>query len=167
MKQPEITVLVEVGPAFQDRVDCGLVERSARTALRIGLADRASPAVGGERAEVGVQITDDEQMRRLNGRYRGVDRPTDVLSFSLIEGPELPRDPEWPTQLGDVVISYPYAERQADELGHSVPTELAWLTVHGALQILGYRHETEEAAAHMEGLERAALQELGLFPGDG
>jgi probable rRNA maturation factor len=167
VKQPEISVLVEIGSAFQDQVDSALVERSVRTALRVGLADRASPAAVGERAEVGVHITDDEQMRRLNDTYRGVDRPTDVLSFSLLEGPELPRDPEWPTQLGDIVISYPHVERQADELGHSVPTELAWLTVRGALQILGYRHETEEEAAHMEALERAALQELGLFPGDG
>jgi probable rRNA maturation factor len=64
--------------------------------------------------------------------------------------------------LGDIVISHAYASRQAAELGHSAEMELAWLVIHGTLQLVGYSHDTDEAAQTMEALEHAALQRLGF-----
>jgi probable rRNA maturation factor len=100
-------------------------------------------------------------MQALNLQYRGVDRSTDVLSFSLLaDGPDVPMFPDWPLQLGEIVLSVSTSERQAIDLGHSLDTELAWLAIHGALQLLGYAHESDEAAAHMEALEQDALRAL-------
>ncbi len=90
-------------------------------------------------------LTDDEHITSLNSRYRGIEGPTDVLSFSLIEGEEF-IDPSSIKALGDVVISIDYAERQADEQGHSLEHELDVLLAHGLLHLLGYDHmETDEA----------------------
>jgi probable rRNA maturation factor len=106
-------------------------------------------------------------MQRLNAKYRRVDRPTDVLSFSFFDeeigrGGQPAHPPGLPIQLGEIAISLTYAERQASELGHTLGKELAWLIIHGALQLLGYTHETEEQAVHMEALEQMALRAMGL-----
>ena len=161
----EITVLIDAEP--QDGLDEELLRRAVEEALA------ADEAVGGpdaglqgrEPVEVSIRVTDDPEMHRLNLQYRGVDRPTDVLSFSFLgEGEEVDISPPpgWPRPLGEIVLSYPYAQRQARELGHSVSKELAWLTIHGSLQLLGYRHDTDDAAESMEALEQAALTALGL-----
>jgi probable rRNA maturation factor len=96
-----------------------------------------------------------------------VDSPTDVLSFSFVEkgaGQSLAQPPDAPTQLGDIAVSYPRVERQAEELGHSPEKELAWLIIHGTLQLLGYTHDADEDAARMEALEQVALRSLGFGP---
>jgi probable rRNA maturation factor len=97
--------------------------------------------------------------------YRGVDKKTDVLSFSLVAPQDASCDRRragTPLLLGDIVLAYPYARRQAAELGHPVALELAWLTIHGTLQLLGYAHDLQEEAEHMERIERRALDELGF-----
>ena len=95
--------------------------------------------------EVSILLTDDEQIAALNSHYRSIDGPTDVLSFSLIEGEEF-IDPSTIKALGDVVISIDYAGRQAAEQGHSLEHELDVLLAHGLLHLLGYDHmETDEA----------------------
>ncbi len=169
----EVAVLVDVAPPFHHLIDQSLLERAVRAGLVAAQAE-SSPMRTAEheaampvwpRAEVGVRVTDDTEMQRLNVQYRGVDKPTDVLSFSFVaedHGPRLAAPPDWPTQLGEIALSYPYAERQASHLGHSVQKELAWLTIHGTLQLLGYTHYTEEEAVHMEALEQRALQTMGL-----
>jgi probable rRNA maturation factor len=97
----------------------------------------------------------------MNRRYRGYDRPTDVLSFALQdqmpEAPPMPLAPGQPVLLGDVIISIDTAERQANALGISLEQELALLTVQGILHLLGYEDETEAGAARMRVREQAVL----------
>lgn len=111
-----------------------------------------------------LTFVDDEEIQAINAEHRGVDRATDVLSFSLVDDPDLsfalPEDE--PRELGDVVISYPRAVAQAEEYGHSVEREVAYLTVHGVLHILGHDHEIPEEQAAMREREEAALLLVGL-----
>lgn len=109
--------------------------------------------------EVSVTVVDDEQIAELNRQYRGVEGPTDVLSFSLREGPPVAGDPE---ALGDVVISAERAQEQAAEYGHSLARELCFLAVHGTLHLLGYDHATREEEERMMARTEAVLQPLGL-----
>ena len=110
-------------------------------------ANGALAHLGFERdCELSVTLTDDETIRALNREYRGIDRPTDVLSFpmySFAEGDAPPDEGDF--TLGDVVISVERAEAQAKEYGHSTRREIAFLTVHSILHLLGWDHETGEA----------------------
>jgi len=108
------------------------------------LAGRILNDWGRSDAELSLLITDDEEIWSLNRLYRSVDRPTDVLSFSQLEGEGPPTTPEL---LGDVVISWETAERQAAELGHTLLEELRRLLIHGVLHLLGYDHEKDDAGA--------------------
>ena len=95
----------------------------------------------GRRAEVSVTLTDNEGIHALNREYRNVDRPTDVLSFPLSDGEDYDTDGD-AVLLGDIVISLERAQTQAEEYGHSFEREVAFLTVHSMLHLLGYDHET-------------------------
>jgi probable rRNA maturation factor len=99
-------------------------------------------------AELGVVVTDDEMVRRLNREYAGDDHATDVLSFSLREGEEF-SNPDGVERLGEVIISHPTAVRQAETAGHDVEAEVAHLLVHGILHLLGYDHLEPQDAAVM------------------
>lgn len=161
-----IEVNVSVDPAIETEVDVDGLQRAAQQAILAGLPRIAGHATGP--AEVSVRITDDEEIHLLNREYRGVDRPTDVLSFSLLEvesGPQVKIPADYTRQLGDVVISLPYAERQAAELGHELEMELSWLVIHGSLQLLGYQHDTEARAERMEAIETEVLRGLGFRRG--
>lgn len=179
MNPPELEVLIDVDPRYSNHIDEALLRNSVIEAAHAALlnddrpADVPVPSVHWRHGTVSIRITDDLEMQRLNREYRGVDRPTDVLSFAFAEeetesgGVGRQREvgllpPDWPRQLGDIALSYPYADRQAGELGHSVSMELAWLTVHGTLQLLGYSHYTDRDAEHMEHLERTTLRALGF-----
>jgi probable rRNA maturation factor len=113
-------------------------------------------------AEVSVLLTTDEEVHELNHRYRGYDKPTDVLSFAqhdtLPNAPAIPVLPGIPDALGDVIISVDTAERQAVDHGVSLADELALLTVHGILHLLGYVDDTEEGAERMRVREREILK---------
>ena len=113
------------------------------------------------KAEVSVLLTDDAEMHTLNRQYRGYDKPTDVLSFAqndaLPDVPPMPRIPGEPFLLGDVVISVDTAVRQAATHGISLDNELALLTVHGILHLLGCEDETAAGAAEMRVRERDIL----------
>lgn len=113
-------------------------------------------------AEVSLTVVDDEQIHELNRTYRGVDAPTDILSFAQLEGDELAAPPGGPVLLGDLVLSAERAVAQAQEYGHSLEREVAFLTCHGLLHLLGYDHETAEAEAEMMGKTEAILADLGL-----
>ncbi|GAB4565263.1 MAG: rRNA maturation RNase YbeY [Anaerolineae bacterium] len=118
-------------------------------------------AEGAPEAEVTVVLTDDEEIQALNRTYAGVDAPTDVLSFSALEGDDsFVRPLEEQPYLGDIIISVPYAARQADEQGHALLAELLLLTVHGTLHLLGYDHATEEEEAEMWARQAAILAQL-------
>lgn len=116
--------------------------------------------------EVSVTFTDNEHIHLLNEQYRGVDRPTDVLSFPLIDfsgdGDEPAIDAP-AVSLGDIVISLEKAAEQAVEFGHSFERETAFLTVHSMLHLLGYDHETgEEDELDMRARQTAIMEAMGL-----
>ncbi len=121
--------------------------------------------------EVDVLITDDEGIHQINLEQRGIDRPTDVLSFPMFN--YLPGQPPADgadadpatglTPLGDMVISLERARAQAEEYGHPVERELCYLAVHSVLHLLGYDHMDEgEEKAQMRAREEAILGKLGM-----
>ena len=116
-----------------------------------------------ENGEVSVTLTDNAYIHTLNKEYRGIDRPTDVLSFALNESEE-PATEGGPdiNVLGDLIISVERAEEQAKEYGHSVRREVAFLTVHGMLHLLGYDHMQDEEREEMEAEQRFVMEKLGI-----
>lgn len=113
--------------------------------------------------ELSILLTSSEEVERLNREYRGQARPTDVLSFSLEEeDADLQGLPGEPRMLGEVVISYPHAVRQAADFGHSLQREVAFLLVHGILHLLGYDHERPDEEATMFARQEEILAGLGI-----
>ena len=149
---PEHSVLISVDEAFAAIVDPVSLEALARWVLE---------AEGAAACELSVLVTDDETVRALNREYAGEDAPTDVLSFSLREGEEFASPPEGPAPLGEVIISWPTAERQAVERGAAMEDELAHLLVHGVLHLLGYDHAEPEEEQRMRSQEEELLGEAG------
>jgi len=119
-------------------------------------------------AEISLTITDNERIREIYSEYRGIDRPTDVLSFPLLEFGEGETDAEFETEnglvmLGDIVISIERAREQARDFGHSLRRELAFLTAHSMLHLLGWDHvDDPEGEAHMTEQQNKVLTGLGL-----
>ncbi len=112
--------------------------------------------------EVSVTLTDNEKIHRLNRDYRNVDRPTDVLSFPLCDW-EDGGQAFGPMALGDIVLSLEKAKEQAEAYGHSYEREVAFLTVHSMLHLLGYDHETsEEDEKEMFARQNAIMDLMGL-----
>ncbi len=115
-------------------------------------------------AEVSVTFTDNSEIHELNLHFRNIDRETDVLSFPLGENGEYDIDPEnGAFQLGDIVISVEKAKQQAEEYGHSFNREVAFLTVHSMLHLLGYDHvnnKTEEE--NMFKRQHEILEKMGV-----
>ena len=117
------------------------------------LASRILKDLGRVDEELSLYFTDDVQIRDLNRKYRGIDRATDVLSFSQVEG-ESPSTEAGAGLLGDVVISMDRAREQARDAGTDLEAELQRLVAHGILHLLGYTHEGSDEAAHtMRSLE--------------
>ena len=109
--------------------------------------------------EVSVTICNDEYIHELNKEYRGKDKPTDVLSFPMLEFDT----PEIMTLLGDVIISVDTALKQAEEYGNTLERELCFLSVHSALHLLGYDHETStDDEKYMIEKQKQILKEAGL-----
>lgn len=130
----------------------------AKTALRRAIA-AAAATVSTTRGELAIVLTDDSEMRALNRRWRGKDKPTNVLSF--------PAKDSFAVQgatrlLGDVVIAYQTTAREAREEHKTFTQHLSHLAVHGYLHLLGYDHEAERDAKRMEKLEAAVLARLNL-----
>ena len=117
-------------------------------------------------AEVSVTFVDDEGIRELNNKFRGMDKPTDVLSFPLLDYEGESEEPffdELCHNLGDIVISLERAMAQANEFGHSFEREVAFLTAHSMLHLLGYDHEiSEEDDADMRRRQNDIMDRLGL-----
>ena len=114
-------------------------------------------------AEVSITLTNNEYIHKLNLEYRKIDRPTDVLSFALNESeePDVEGGPDV-NVLGDIIISVERANEQAEEYGHSLKREMAFLTVHGMLHLLGYDHMEEEERKEMEEEQRYVMEKLGI-----
>jgi len=125
----------------------GVLSRAARAAKT-----PASAAIGRAPREVSVLFCADTRMRALNRRYRGQDRPTDVLAFPTADSES--------GFLGDIVISVPYAEREARRRREPGAREIDRLLVHGLLHLMGYDHETDDG--EMDALEARIRRRLGL-----
>lgn len=111
-----------------------------------------------DKAELVIRIVDEAESQTLNREYRGVDRPTNVLSFPS----ELPTEVE-SDLLGDLVISAPVVQREANEQDKPLQAHWAHMVIHGVLHLIGFEHETDRQAHEMETLERSLLEGLG-FP---
>ncbi|WP_313998597.1 rRNA maturation RNase YbeY [uncultured Paenibacillus sp.] len=142
----------------------------ARLKQLLQLAGEAENVAEGE---VALTFTDDEEIHRLNREYRGIDRPTDVLSFAMqeetVDEPEITFEVEDESEedplsglLGDIVISVERAKAQSEDYGHSLEREVGFLFVHGFLHLLGYDHESEAEEAEMTAKQEAVLQTAGL-----
>jgi rRNA maturation RNase YbeY len=129
--------LVRSLPAF----DRALLEARARTLLR---------ELGHEKSELSISLVGDDEMAALNERFRAEAAPTDVLSFSLLEGEHAAFHGDL---LGEVVIDVEVAARQASTIGHGLDAEMARLLIHGTLHLLGYDHQREKEARAMEAAE--------------
>jgi len=147
--------LEELEEVVRSAVDC---------AVRLELEDKP--------AEVSILLTDDEGIQALNADFRGIDAPTDVLSFPANElsGPIseaflnagfMPEMQEGCLILGDIAISVPRARAQAEEYGHSLSREMAFLAAHGTLHLMGYDHISLEDD-RMRMRQRAVMEELHL-----
>jgi len=149
---PKPLVGVEIDSRFRDQVPEEWVRAIAETVL----------VQDGPRgpAELGVLVTGDEAVRELNRLYRNTDSTTDVLSFALREGHGFVAPPDGVTHLGDVIVSYPQAERQAIEMGHETSQEVALLLVHGILHLLGHDHAEPDEERQMRARETALLQSM-------
>ncbi len=141
------SVLISVEEALRAAIDSERLE---------GVASAAMEREGLPSAELSVLITDDETVRELNREYAGDDTPTDVLAFSLREGEEF-ASPDGVLRLGEVIISYPTARRQAADAGIPVEREIEHLLVHGVLHLLGYDHAEPQEEDRMRARERDLL----------
>lgn len=111
--------------------------------------------------EVGLIITDDAEIQKLNKKYRDIDAPTDVLSFSYIESGDRDCANEGDVSVGDIYISLDRARQQAFEAGHTIERETAILAVHGVLHLLGYDHDSAAAEKLMWGKQEEILRKIG------
>ncbi|MFC7681507.1 rRNA maturation RNase YbeY [Paenibacillus sp. GCM10028914] len=137
------------------------------------ILQQAGTMEGVTEGEVDLTFVDDAQIHELNKEYRGIDRPTDVLSFAMHESTDeelqiiydmdhVDEADNVPDVLGDIIISVPRAKLQSEEYGHSLERELGFLFVHGFLHLLGYDHQDEASEAEMMGKQEAVLAEVGL-----
>lgn len=118
-----------------------------------------------ENEEISVLLCDNAYIHTINKEYRHIDRPTDVISFALNEELDEEEQKGIPsnTLIGDLIISLDKAKEQGEEYGHGMERELAYLTVHGCLHILGYDHMTDEDKAEMRTEEEYILQTLNFI----
>ena len=128
----------------------------------IRAAEVVGEIYGVENSEVSITLTDDKNIHELNKKFRGIDRPTDVLSFAFRESDE-PKilDAEVET-LGDIIISVERAKVQAEEFGHSFLREIIFLEVHGLLHLLGYDHIDENDRLEMETEQKFIMSKLNI-----
>ena len=145
----EIAVSVNAG-TWPDGLDA-IAETAIREALKQSKAKIAGVA------EVSVVLTDDAEQQQLNKQWRGIDKPTNVLSFPQLE-------PFGPISglVGDIILAEETVRREADEMGITLDAHFTHLMVHGFLHLLGYDHLDDDEAAEMEGLETKILATLGI-----
>jgi probable rRNA maturation factor len=149
----EIELSIQTDSQFRTKVDHATLGKLIRQALNN--EDIATPL------SLALLITDDENIRRLNLEYRAQDSVTDVLAFGIDQADTRFVSPlSLPPHLGDIVVSYPRALTQAEELGHSVEQELNRLVVHGVLHLVGYDDQSDEERHRMWDKQEAILGEF-------
>ena len=156
---PQPVAHFQIAPEWADEIDQAQID----AALRHSLAAEGQPP----ESSLSIVIVGDEEMAYYHEQYRHEPGPTDVLSFPYDDDA---LDEEMAHYLGDVIIGYEQAARQAAEQGHSTAEELVLIAVHGLLHLLGYDDEAPTARATMWQRQREILTDLGLghvVPGDG
>ena len=151
-----MTEVLVVAECWQNQADAeAVIHRAIATAAEIADAD-----VG--ETELAVMLTDDAGIRTLNNNWRGIDKPTNVLSFPALQptGPSGPDDA--PRMLGDIAIAYQTTRKEADDEQKPFDHHLSHLAVHGFLHLIGYDHENDADAEIMESLETEILAQLGI-----
>jgi probable rRNA maturation factor len=139
---------------------CALWRRlpKARAMARETIAACIAESGFDARSVVSLRLTDDAEVRKLNARWRGLDKPTNVLSF-----PAAPAEHEAAAPiLGDVALAYETVAREADETGVALADHYRHLVAHGFLHLIGYDHQTDDEAERMEDLEKWVLARLGI-----
>jgi probable rRNA maturation factor len=143
-------ITTQIKEAYRTEIDAWRLEKAVADTL---FHQKANPNV-----EIAIIIEDDAYIQSLNRQYRGIDEPTDVLSFPY-NGVD--RD-SGQDILGDILIAYPTAARQAEEEGYPLMDELILLAVHATLHLLGYGHETEEGKEEMWWVQNDILEALEI-----
>ena len=128
----------------------------------IRAAELVGKLYGAENSELSITLTDDEHIHELNKNFRGVDKPTDVLSFAFRESDEPQILNQEVEILGDIIISLERAKIQAENFGHPYLREVIFLTVHGLLHLLGYDHIEDADRIEMEREQDFIMSELGI-----
>ena len=153
----EIDVLID--EEFERRLEASWLQKIAQQVL---FAQGIS-----SNAELSLVITSQESMQELNRKYRGKDKPTDVLAFAMLPAEKEETEaipfvtaPDGVLHLGEVIISYPQAVIQAEEHGHSVKREITILLIHGVLHLLGYEHNKPELEREMRARESEILSRI-------
>ena len=158
-----LDVLVEADAEWDSKTDW---QRLVRAAATSAVAESAFPqlADGPRKAELSVRLASDQEVRALNARWRGKDKPTNVLSFPMAEPDELEAaDSDGPElMIGDVILARDICLAEAAEKGVSLDQHATHLVVHGTLHLLGYDHHDDAAAHDMESREVRALARLGI-----
>jgi probable rRNA maturation factor len=147
-----LEVIIENG----DWASLGDAEALATRAVEAAFAVADNPPRGP--VEISLLLSDDASVQDLNRRWRGLDKPTNVLSFPA----SAPRSPDGIHALGDLVLAWETVAREAEQEGKPVADHVTHLVVHGTLHLLGYDHEIEHEAEAMEAREVEALARLGI-----
>jgi probable rRNA maturation factor len=127
-----------------------------------GLGEAGLGGANAGDAELAVMLTDDAGIRTLNRNWRGIDKPTNVLSFPALQPTGSGGPDDAPRMLGDIAIAYETTRREADDEQKPFDHHLSHLAIHGFLHLIGYDHETDRDAEAMEGLEQEILAQLGI-----
>src|SRR6202045_2611899 len=151
-----ITEVLVVADAWQNEPDAeAVIQRAIAAAAEMADADTGE-------AELAVMLTDDSGIRTLNNNWRGINKPTNVLSFPALQPSGAAGPDDAPRMLGDIAIAYETTRREADDEQKPFDHHLSHLAVHGFLHLIGYDHEKDDDAEAMETLERGILAQLGI-----
>jgi probable rRNA maturation factor len=143
--------------------ECWRTEAGAESVIRRAIAAAAEIAAADVgNAELAVMLTDDAGIRTLNSNWRGIDKPTNVLSFPALQPTGPGGSDNAPRMLGDIAIAYETTRREADDEHKPFDHHLSHLAVHGFLHLIGYDHENDADANAMESLEAKILAQLGI-----
>ena len=159
-----IEVAVQAEPAWEDGTDWDALAIEA-VAATLRTTPYADILTAGYMAEISVRLTDDAEVHALNRQYRQKDKPTNVLSFPMVQDDlleTLADSDDGEVLLGDIILARGVCEREAAEKGVTTQEHATHLIVHGTLHIVGYDHIADDEAEAMEDIERAALSQLGI-----
>jgi probable rRNA maturation factor len=139
-------------------VDCPLWSACSAADATVRRAIEAAMRAAGRPGAIAVMLTDDASIRAMNAQWRGIDKPTNVLSFPAAQTPAASGE----AHLGDIAIAYETVAAESASENKAFADHLAHLAVHGYLHLVGFDHETDVEAADMESLETRILSGLGI-----